>query len=261
MKSSAAAYGAGATGDFTTVGDLTVSGGKITLSQGLTMKDEDDDRYLELEGADAAYIGVHLTDDATNYCMLRYNKAAHQMEYYTPQTHIFAGGNVQIDTALTDATDTMTIAQMADLMMFGSANAAWVPCSVFAIDDFADATFSGGALSNVGANDYLAAVKIPLPVAKGSLKLYITGYRFIIFDADATNKVTASYLYGFDSDGANTLITSDGTDYDAQGTHTKSFSEDDWSGHSGLFIYYTTDVADANALDIKGIQVQCYYDT
>ena len=117
------------------------------------------------------------------------------------------------DLSVTGIITTATAAQIDDLLMFGSANAAWYSCFPLAIDDWSDTMFQGGALSNATTNNYLASFGLSLPTNKGTLKLYITGYRFIINDADGTNYVSASYAYGYDSNGANQAISSDGTDY------------------------------------------------
>ena len=307
MKSSAAAFGSGTTGNFDVVGDFSVSGDSV-LDGDLTVKGGDTDdyltftttsdepiiqrvggRYINIESDDGSYTGIKYNDDGTNYCLARYNKASHQMEFYSPQRIILHSASVirflasndsddyiQFSTAadvpkidcvggsdlqLETDTNTIGVDQIAALGMLGSANAAWVP---FVLEHALDGSFSsiGGSglrSANQGANDDYWVYTLPLPTTKGSLKLYIADIRLDINTADATDYVTVLLVQAL-SNTSSTSIVNDGTDRQAQGQYTYTVNPDvDASAGDVVRARAQVILTTTDELIITGLYASCYY--
>jgi len=147
------------------------------------------------------------------------------------------------------------------LLMYGSANAAWVPCTLLGIDYPAKIKASGGWMSNVDAQDMYVLFNLPMPTTKGSLKLYISGLRLVIFDADATDYVTQVIIYPMKETGAAAAILQDTTDRTAQGDYTYTFTAADCSTYDLISVYVQTVNTDAADLDFGPPLIRCYYAT
>jgi hypothetical protein len=211
MKSSASAYGAGATGDFTITGDLIVGGDDIKDSSSATV--------ISFNGAGA----------------IDTLAAPHAL--------------------LTDTT--LTGAQLEDLLMFGSANAAWVPC-IFQVESPKSEVYGAYSIRNVGANDQNLSYVLPLPTNKGGLKLYISGIRVGIIGANGTNFITRMRVYGLVYNTVTTL-DDDTTDYNSAQLVDESFAAVDCSSHNQIVVQLDTTVANAGALNIVFVELECYY--
>ena len=162
------------------------------------------------------------------------------------------------DVILSDLDVTITGAYLEDLLMFGSANAAWQPC-VFEGSNTADKFYpNGGYISNRDNTDGQMRFILPLPTNKGSLKLYISGSQVDIFDADAANKIDTVTIYGILETGISQLDQNT-DDITAQDSREDPFAAVDCSGYNGVILWVAAVVADANALDISGISLRCYY--
>ena len=143
--------------------------------------------------------------------------------------------------------------------MIGSANAAWVPCSLIGWSATASANISiNGFISNVDATDFYIVWKCPLPTVKGALKLYVSGTQLELFDADGTNFITVTYVE-FYNDGAQNRVDTDPTNKNSAGLHQDTFAALDASGNDSINVRAVCEVADANALDVVGMSLRCYY--
>jgi hypothetical protein len=164
------------------------------------------------------------------------------------------------DGAVTSAAG--TTASMQALLMYGSANAAYVPC-VFEVEGTAvigKVGYSSGTamLANVDGSDMVLRYVLALPTNKGSLKLYTTGFRISIYDADADDYVTSVKMYGMDHDTVTSLLE-DATDRTAQGVYTSTVAAADCSSYKQIVVLvgcFNTNAAD---LDIACVEVNCYY--
>ena len=91
----------------------------------------------------------------------------------------------------------LTQDNIEDLLMWESANAAWVVCPLE--DAYITAYWrltTTGTLTNIGASDPWAFFSVPLPTNKGGLKLYISGTTIGLSKADANDYVTSRYVRG-----------------------------------------------------------------
>lgn len=221
MKSSTAAYGSGATGDFTITGDLIVGGDDIKDSSSATV--------ISFDGAGAIDVLA----------------APHAL--------------------LTDTT--LTGAYLEDLLMFGSANAAWVPLVMFAAREFSYIRGTGGGLmQNVGADDITLELSLPLPTNKGGLKLYISSLKFGVADADATDYITTVRVYGMNGNSAGAQLDIDTTNHSSAGDKTFAGAvipagTIDCSGYQSIIFTFSCTNTDANDMDIGNFRAECYYAT
>lgn len=169
-----------------------------------------------------------------------------------------SSGNFQFDGGLTfGGADILTGPQLADLLMFGSANAAWVPC-VFVGDNLRKFTYQSPHYRNVDATDGAMGFTLPLPTNKGSLKLYVTGLRVVVYGANATNKIDHAYLFANDFD-TQTILINDGTDRTAQGVYEYALADTDVSGYTDIVVTLAYLVANASTLRLTAPMVECYY--
>jgi hypothetical protein len=162
-----------------------------------------------------------------------------------------------------DLTDTtLTGAYLEDLLMFGSANAAWVPF-IFEVtlDGANDIGGSSLRLANEGANDSYWLFVLPLPTNKGGLKLHIADIRLDVMLADADDYVDLLLVQAVSN--AGTLeVVNDTTDRTAQGEYTYAVTPDlDVSGHSLIRGRILTKQTTTDELIITGLFASCYYDT
>ena len=167
-------------------------------------------------------------------------------------------GDLTVGGTLTTATQ----AQIDDLLMFGSANAAWVPC-IFTTDSTdglkrVQVDSGSGFFSNYGAITLSIRWDLPLPTTKGTLKLYVSGSRIVINDADAAAYVTQTRVYGLVKTGL-TQLNADTTDYNSQDDWDDTFAAVDCSGYNSVFVWsdIVTDATDE--LKIGAVLLQCYY--
>ena len=168
-------------------------------------------------------------------------------------------GDLTVGGTLTTATQ----AQIDDLLMFGSANAAWVPCV------YSDHTNTArkylvnsttGMVSNADNTNASLRFDLQLPTVKGSLKLYVSGSRVSIYDADADAKIDTTTVYGLAKTGV-TSINADTTDYNSQDDWDDIFTAVDCSSYNGVMVWLAAVVDAANELDIASVSLQCYYAT
>jgi len=149
-----------------------------------------------------------------------------------------------------------------EAMMITSTYAAWVPC-IFLHDNNGKLGSTYGEITNqtggAGAVTY-CAFEVPLPPLKGTLKLYISGIKFGIFDADANDYLTNYTIYGFTYT-AKTNLRNVATDYTSQQNLTDTFTAVDCSGYDSIKISVQIFSTTANDFDLNFLTMRCYYDT
>jgi len=160
------------------------------------------------------------------------------------------------DGAVTSAAG--ATASMQALLMYGAANAAWVPCSYEGCYFASYAEIAGaGQVLNTGATDMTLFFLLPLPTVKGSLKLYISGTKFGLEDADADDYVNNVKIWGI-TDSA-TILDTDATNYDSAGVKTDTFTAVDCSSYDHIKIEVECVNTNASDLDVHNIKLRCYY--
>ena len=165
------------------------------------------------------------------------------------------------DGAVTSAAG--VTASMQALLMYTSANAAWQPCTLEGWNPTAKGVVSNiGEVENVDNTAIFITYRCPLVPLKGTLKLYIAATKIHVNNANATNYITNTYLEGLATTIGKTTIDTDATDKNSAGAKTDTFaSAYDCSSYAVIQIRLQTVNADALALSINSVEVQCYYDT
>jgi hypothetical protein len=199
---------------------------------------------------------TNVIDFADNDVYIGHNSAATQ---YIRFLNDGAGTTVLQVEGLTDSVITTNITEIADLLMLGSANAAWVPC-VYEAVTIAGQIYveSTRTALTMGAVDVNLRYLLPLPTTKGTLKLYVSDIKLILSDADANDYVTAIATFGV-TDAATTLIYMDTTDRTAAGTYTSATGDTDVSSYSQVIVRVNCECTTGTDLDIGGVLVACYY--
>jgi hypothetical protein len=177
--------------------------------------------------------------------------------------NLTVGGTVSITGVTTFTDETLTSTQIADLLMFGSANAAYVPLSYNGSNVAARYTNSLGVFLNTGASDLSLDFSLPLPCTKGTLKLYLKNLKYGVQDADADDFINTVYIYGhngnsstqLDIDNTNTIAAADVTFAGA----VMPASAIDVSGYQSVTVYIVCSNTDAYDLDIANVRMECYY--
>jgi hypothetical protein len=157
---------------------------------------------------------------------------------------------------------TLTGAYLEDLLMFGSANAAWCPTIPVGNSDAETIDVDGNMFSQgAGADRYWLFV-LPQPTNKGGLKLYVKGTRTGVSDGDANNYINNIYLIGAKYDGATTVDTNaDDIGEGGAEIDTDTYGPYDMSSYEQVQLVVHTEANAANALDISSIELHCYYAT
>lgn len=155
---------------------------------------------------------------------------------------------------------TLTGAQLEDLLMFGVANAAWVPM-VYEVNYTSAVLVRGESsqLTNVGNVDGYWVFNLAQPPVKGSLKLQISGLRIVVLDADADDYVTHAYLTGVGD--TNNVILNDGTDRTSPDTYDYTFTAEDMSAAHTVRAVIQTVNTNAAGLNLGTVSARCYYTT
>ena len=166
-------------------------------------------------------------------------------------------GHLKVTGDLTDGTDALTMAELADLLMYGSANAAWVPCP-FTIESVVGKVVGTWTQRNLDNTNVELAYTLPLPTVKGSLKLYVSGTKIELYDADATNFIDSIIVRGV-TRGSGVALDTNAGNYDSPQTITDTWAAVDCSSYEAIKVQVAIDVDTASALDIGYVAVQCYY--
>lgn len=144
--------------------------------------------------------------------------------------------------------------------MIGAANSAWVPLAYQADNQTTKKWRSVNyAMRNIDGTDTDLVYLCTLPTNRGGKKLYCTGVRIALQDADAGDYVDKYTLYGRLHTGA-TDLANDGTNRTAAGTYDDTFVAVDCSSYHEVIVWVETVTTNANDLDISNISLQLYYD-
>jgi len=145
------------------------------------------------------------------------------------------------------------------LLMYGAANAAWVPAIYEATTEPGKVDVGAAyTITNVDGTDFWGIFRIPLPTAKGSLKLYISGYSAGILDADDGDYLTEIRLYGLIYSSA-TQVAVTTTDYKTAQKVEVTFAALDMSSYDSALLSLSIFATNANDFDLMFANVRCYY--
>ncbi len=148
-------------------------------------------------------------------------------------------------------------------LMIGSSNSAWIPC-IASLDNSTSQNifyFTGTYMTNVTSTDGGMMFVLPIPTNRGGKKLYVTGTRVTLSDADANDYITATYTFSHPSGGgAATQLLSDGTNRTSAGTYTYDYADVDCSGAVQVVTIITCVLTSNANLDCYGMELECYYD-
>jgi len=146
-----------------------------------------------------------------------------------------------------------------DLLMYGSGHAAWVPAIYEATTEPGKVDVGAAyTITNVDGTDFWGIFRIPLPTAKGSLKLYISGYSAGILDADDGDYLTEIRLYGLIYSSA-TQVAVTTTDYKTAQKVEVTFAALDMSSYDSALLSLSIFATNANDFDLMFANVRCYY--
>lgn len=143
-----------------------------------------------------------------------------------------------------ELSNALTEAQLADLLMFGSANAAWVPMAFAGSNNGNNVYWSnwGGYYRNDGAGDLNLNFTLNVPFIKGALSVIVSEVRVVLSDADASNYINRVRVW---CDGVGKL--DDNTNRTAADTYDYDIT--DCTPTYGLHCYI--DCACATQADLK----------
>ncbi len=215
-------------------------------------------------------LGIWVFQEVITYD-LRQNLKDSSAAYGAGATGTFAvagdltvAGTAAITGVTTFADESLTSTQMADLLMFGSANSAWVNCVISGITTSVGLRqfLSDDSYANIDGTDYHSSWELPLPTNKGGLSLHISDFRVVINDADAQAYVDHVYVKALKGDGSVAAVADDGTNLDSQGTHDYNFGGDvDVTLREKIHVRLQCVVDVAGELNVGGVLLKCYYDT
>ena len=267
--SSAVTPGTGGDGDVVfpadvdITGDLTVSGGQVGIGvapdaetalyakqsavtgrdlhvDDVVVAERNDDCFFNAIAANNKTCGILMSDDERSKGAVYYNHSNNTL-------NLLANG-VTINTA-----------QIAALLMLGSANAAWIPAIYEATTEPGKVIVAAAyTISNVDDTDFWAIFRIPLPTTKGGLKLYISGYSVGILDADEGDYLSEIRLYGMVYSSA-TQVAVTTTDYTSSQKVEVTFGAIDMSGYDNSLVALNIVATNANDFDLMFVNVRCYY--
>ena len=151
----------------------------------------------------------------------------------------------------------LTQAQLEDLIMFGSGNAAWVPCTYELAYTNTRVAAIGGFIVNTGTDNPTLVFGLPLPTLKGTLKLYVSGTKIGVADADSDAYITDRVVVGHTS--TRTTLDSNLDNLTTVAEHSDTFTAVDCSSYTAIKFEVGCVVDAANELDIAHASLRCYY--
>jgi hypothetical protein len=248
------------------LGTLTLEGGTVTLNAILTF-----DGYNVGFDTDAGFsvggLTVTYTDTATHMAsagpinLKASGDSDDYLQISTTSNEVKidgVGGDLTLDS---DTSGEITLAKLYDLLMYESANAEWVSCAFEVgqpVGKYALSSATERTITNVDATDFTLHYTLPYPPTLGSLKLYISGVRVGLADADATDYVDTTQLKGVDST-SQTALDTNTTNLTSSGDNEDTFTAVDCSAHDriGITLYVVSGTADE--FDISYVSVRMYY--
>ena len=234
-------------------GDLDVqSGNGVIANRALAALSVKEDNAILIEEAGTPQaVGIGIGDGDMKFWVNAFANLAMTISDTAPYPVTFEDGS-------------LSTTQIADLLMFGSANAAWVPLALFGATEFSYMKSVQGIISNTGANGMNIDMILPLPCVKGSLKLYLKSLKYGVPDADALAFITTVRIMGLNEDDAPVQIDIDTTDHKTVGDKTFAgvtfpAAVIDCSPYQSIVVYLSCTNNVIDELDISNIRMQCYY--
>ena len=268
IQNSSVTETAGALGGITTIG----MSGQLTSSLAIGTMPFAVTSTTKCTNLHADYVdSVHVAA-LTDARLLRYESTGTQIENATVTETAGALGGIttlSMSSSLTDGTYSATVAQLAALMQWGSANAAWTGCVFESWNLHASNVQIYNPNTNVAMSmpvtgNCTLQYQLPQPCIKNTLKMYISinGLEFYLLNADATNFVTTTRIWGVTAAGATTSLLNDTTDYTTVGLKTPSIAAAiDCSTYKSIFVQLITSNATASVLRINYVAMKTYYNT
>lgn len=157
---------------------------------------------------------------------------------------------------------TLTGPQLEDATKFGSANSAMVPCGLYIVGETPGNNNkvygAEGTISNVDGTDVNLYFLCPKPTTEGSLDLHVGDVRIGLGDADATNFVNNLWVYGVVYND-RAILNTDPTNRTTIDSFTYPFDAVDASGYDSVIVRVQCIVANAGAINLLGVELECYY--
>ena len=139
----------------------------------------------------------------------------------------------------------------------------WLPC-IYVGDNQTTkkSRFNVGRVQNVDGTSHNVEFQLPLPTNRGGLKLYVSGVRYYVVLASATNYVDRVRLFGLDTAGTASTHDDDATNRTSATTLvTNNFAAVDVSGDAHIWVNMKMVVTAADLLIVHVPCVQCFYGT
>ena len=238
--------------DTVLAGDLDVQSGNGVIANRLlaALSVKEDNAILIEEAGTPQAVGIGIGDGDMKFYVNAFANLAMTVSDTAPYTVTFADSSVS--TAI-----------IADLLMFGSANAAYVPMMLQGGEEHSEYSVDTGYIRTVGANNYSLSLGLPKPTVMGSLKLYLKNLKFGVFAADVNDFIGVVTIFGLNGKDRTQLDT-DGTDHTSAGDKTFSggvmpASAIDVSGYQS--IYVSVGIV-GNTVDQgmwTNFRMECYY--
>ena len=124
---------------------------------------------------------------------------------------------------------------------------------------FTDLDMSNYLLSNRTTTSGIVGFVIPLQSTRGGKKLYVSGTRVLVRDADTSNYIDRIRLFGVTHNSDTTIDDLNPADYKTVGIKDDTFTAVDCSGYVLVICYIDITVATANNLEFYPL-IRFYYD-
>ena len=149
-----------------------------------------------------------------------------------------------------------TLAQLADLLMFGSSNAEWVPCIFEGTNTSSVAKVNNGQVVSAGTNGELG-FKLTTPSKKGTLSFTATDVLVVLSLADGSSYIDDTYVYFLDNSG-HTEKFHGSTNRDSAGSYSDSFTPFTLSDAETIGVKLQMVAVNAG-LEVTGVFIKGYY--
>ena len=181
-------------------------------------------------------------------------------------THTAVGAAHHALTLAASAPDVTATAALLNIvgaaLMIGSANATYYPCMLQAESVDGAIITAGSTIKNSGASDAVLQFGLPLPTTRGGLKLYVSGLKIGLQDADAGDYITDINIWKMRYDAVDAMAGgADSTDYTAPAEIVNTFAAVDVSAYEQIAVLVSLFCTDASDIDLTHVKLRCYYDT
>lgn len=181
-------------------------------------------------------------------------------------THTAVGAAHHALTLAASAPDVTATAALLNIvgaaLMIGSANATYYPCMLQAESVDGAIITAGSTIKNSGASDAVLQFGLPLPTTRGGLKLYVSGLKIGLQDADAGDYITDINIWKMRYDAVDAMAGgADSTDYTAPAEIVNTFAAVDVSAYEQIVVLVSLFCTDASDIDLTHVKLRCYYDT